>query len=67
MLRDIGHSPSTGRSCSLWISRGGGPAYRYLPQLYPAAACGQGDNSARGLVLAAIGQVLMQYEEACRQ
>jgi tagatose-1,6-bisphosphate aldolase non-catalytic subunit AgaZ/GatZ len=38
-----------------------------LPQLYPAAAYGQGDNSARGLVLAAIGQVLMQYEEACRQ
>lgn len=38
---------------------------QYLPQLYPKAASGSADTSARGLVLAAIGQVLGQYGEAC--
>ncbi len=38
---------------------------QYLPQLYPRVTSGQGDNTARGLVLAAIGQVLAQYEQAC--
>lgn len=38
---------------------------QYLPQLYPRVARGQGDSSARELVLAAIGQVLGQYGEAC--
>ncbi|WP_213937015.1 D-tagatose-bisphosphate aldolase, class II, non-catalytic subunit [Pseudomonas sp. dw_612] len=38
---------------------------QYLPQLYPSVVSGQGERSARGLVLAAIGQVLAQYRQAC--
>lgn len=38
---------------------------QYLPQLYPRVTSGQGDGSARALVLAAIGQALNQYGEAC--
>ncbi|MDR9751682.1 D-tagatose-bisphosphate aldolase, class II, non-catalytic subunit [Pseudomonas sp. SZMC_28357] len=38
---------------------------QYLPQLYPYVASGQADSSARSLVLAAIGQVLAQYQAAC--
>ena len=38
---------------------------QYLPLLYPRVMSGQSASTARELVLAAIGQVLGQYGEAC--
>ncbi|ROM61764.1 D-tagatose-bisphosphate aldolase, class II, non-catalytic subunit [Pseudomonas brassicacearum] len=38
---------------------------QYLPLLYPRVVSGQHGSTARELVLAAIGQVLGQYREAC--
>ncbi|MGE8186914.1 D-tagatose-bisphosphate aldolase, class II, non-catalytic subunit [Pseudomonas sp. NPDC086278] len=39
---------------------------QYFPQLYPRVVSGQGGGSARELVLAAVGQVLALYANACR-
>jgi D-tagatose-bisphosphate aldolase class II non-catalytic subunit len=39
---------------------------QHLPHLYPQVANGQGDTTAKGLVMAAIAHVLKQYRAGCR-